>query len=112
LQESTVCGVTFIFVPGHAGVSRNERADWLASLATIADGQPMDHTDIVNALGEICRGEDFEGSESTSLVIRKNLGVKIGTAITEKYIRNMRHLVSQHRTRSVSRWTLYVEGRI
>jgi hypothetical protein len=46
----------------------NKRADRLASLATIADGQTMDCTDIVNALRDIYRVEDFEGSESTSLV--------------------------------------------
>jgi hypothetical protein len=50
------------------GVGGNERAN---RLATIANGQPMDLADIVNALREICRGEDFEGGESTSLVRMK-----------------------------------------
>jgi ribonuclease HI len=42
LQRSTICRVTFLFVPGHAGVEGNEKADRLAGSATVADGQPMD----------------------------------------------------------------------
>jgi hypothetical protein len=83
----------------------NERADRLASLATIANGQPMYCADII-ALREICKGEDFEGSESTSLVRMNELGVKTGMAKNETYTRNMRGLVNQHRTGTISRWTL------
>jgi hypothetical protein len=62
----------------------------------------MDRADIVHALREICRGEDFEGSESTSLARMKELGVKIGTTRHEKYTKNMRGLVNQHRTGTIS----------
>jgi hypothetical protein len=31
----------------------------------------MDRADIINALRELCRGEDFKGSESTSLLIMR-----------------------------------------
>jgi hypothetical protein len=68
LQGSTVRRVTFIFVPGHAGAGGNKRADRLASLATIADGRPIDRADIVNALREICRWLEFKDSRFTSLV--------------------------------------------
>jgi hypothetical protein len=65
----------------------------------------MDRAEIVNAFRELCRVEDFEGSESTSLVRMRELGVKIGMARNEKYTRN-RGLVNQHRTGNISRWTL------
>jgi hypothetical protein len=68
----------------------------------IADGLPMDCTDIVNACRERKRGEDIEGSDSSSLVRMRELGVKINTARHEKYARNMRGLVNQHRTGTIS----------
>jgi hypothetical protein len=51
--------------------------------------------------------EDFEGSEFTStLLVRiKKLGVRISTVRNEKYTRS-RGLVNQHRTGTISRWTL------
>jgi hypothetical protein len=55
--------VTSIFVPGHVGVQRNERADRLANCAIIGDGQPMDRTDIVKNLIEISGKEDFENRD-------------------------------------------------
>ena len=61
----------------------------------------MDRADIANALRELCRVEDFEGSESTSLVRMRELGVKIAMARNEKYTRN-RHLVNQHRTGTIT----------
>jgi hypothetical protein len=87
------------------GINGNERADNLASSATITDGQRMDHADIANAFRELYRVEDFEVSESTLLVRMRELGVKIGMARNEKYTRN-RGLVNQHRTGTISRWIL------
>ena len=49
--------LTLIFVPGHAGVEGNERANQLASLTTTTDGQPMDRADILIALCEFLRSE-------------------------------------------------------
>jgi hypothetical protein len=37
----------------------------------------MDSADIVNALREVCKVKDFEGSESTSLLEIREMGVKI-----------------------------------
>jgi DNA-directed RNA polymerase beta' subunit len=56
-------------------------------------------------LRELCRKEDFEGNKSPSLVRMSELGVKIGKARNEKYTRN-RGLVNEHRTGTISRWTL------
>jgi hypothetical protein len=99
------CKGLLIYVPGHVGVGGNERADRLASSATIADGQTMDRDAIANVLRELCRVVDFKGSESALLVRMIELGVKIGTARNEKYTRN-RGLVNQHKTGTNSRWTL------
>jgi hypothetical protein len=48
--------VSFIFVPGHAGVRGNERADRLARTAAISDGRAMDHADV---LYPFVRGEEW-----------------------------------------------------
>lgn len=45
-HRSKIRSVTFIFVPGHASVRANERADRLARFVTIDDGQPIDCADI------------------------------------------------------------------
>lgn len=42
--------ITFIIVPGNAGVSGIEHADRLASLAIIASGRVMDRPDILNVI--------------------------------------------------------------
>src|SRR5579871_6631626 len=56
--RSCLRGVTFIFVPGHAGVKGNERADKLASMAAFAEGKAMDRADILNAVREKLQLED------------------------------------------------------
>jgi hypothetical protein len=60
LGRSSICKVTFIFVPGHVSFKGNERADTLTNCAVIGDGQPMDRADLVNNLMEIGRKEKFE----------------------------------------------------
>lgn len=68
--------VTFFFIPGHAGVQDNERSDRLAGLATFDDGQPMDREDIVKALRELGREEDFGGGDLASLSRMHELRVR------------------------------------
>ena len=106
LGNSTILRVTFIYVPGHAGVMGNERADRLASNASIEEGQPMDHADVTNNLRDVGRSEDFEGNDSLSLHRMKELGVRIGMARTKSHAGRRRRLVNQHRTGTVSRATL------
>jgi hypothetical protein len=65
----------------------------------------VDRADFVNALRELCRVENFEGSESTSLVRMRELEAKTGTARNEKYTRK-RGLVNQSRTGTISQLTL------
>jgi ribonuclease HI len=106
LQRSAIRRVTFIFVPGHMGVVGNERADRLAGSATISEGQPMDRSDILNTLREVGRKDDFQLSKSTSLARLQESGVKIGVARQEKHNRLTGRLVNQHRTGTISRYTL------
>jgi ribonuclease HI len=67
LWRSSIRMVTFIFVPGHAGIQGNKRADRLEDCAVIRDRQPMDCANIVKGLMEIGRKEDFENRELRSL---------------------------------------------
>jgi ribonuclease HI len=53
--NSTLKSVILIFVPGHAGVKGNERADMRVIVQT---GAVMDGSDILNALKEIGRSSN------------------------------------------------------
>ena len=66
LHMSKVRGITFIFVPSHARVNGNERADRLAGSAAVVVGRPVDRTDLINAVREMGRTEDFHSCASLS----------------------------------------------
>lgn len=66
-----------MFVPSHAGIRGNERADRLSGLATILKGQPMDHAGISNHLRDAGRVADFWRNESTFKSRLCELGLKI-----------------------------------
>ena len=106
LHMSNVRGITFIFVPSHAGVCGNERADRLAGSAAVVAGRPMDRADIFNAIREIGRTEDFHDCASASLSRLREMGIKIGAARREKLSGRMRSRINQHRTGTISRSTL------
>ena len=80
LSRSKVRVITFIFVPSHAGVYGNERADRLAGSAAVVAGQRMDRADIINAIREMGRAEDFHDCASESLSRLREMGIKIGAA--------------------------------
>jgi len=88
MQESKICSTTFIFVPGHARIQDNERADKLACVATISEGQPMDRAEIINSIRDIGGVVDFDRLESMSRL--HELGVKIAITKSEKYSRLLR----------------------
>ena len=106
LVQTMIREITFIFVPGHAGVRGNERADRLAGLATISEGAAMDRSDILHALRESFRTEEFQGCESHSLTRLKEMGVNIGAARKERHTKYAKRLINQHRTGVLGRWTL------
>ena len=103
LQEGQIRHLTFIFVPGHAGVKGNERADQLAGSANIDEGHALDRADIINAIREAGRKVDCPDiCESASLSRMKELGVKRGIAKYERLAGDNRRMINQHRTGVVS----------
>ena len=98
--------ITFIFVPGHAGVEGNERADFLAGRANMIEGHPMDRGDVINALRESIRSEEFDDCGSTSVTRMREGGIKVGTARGEHYRKRLKSMINQHRTGTISRATL------
>ena len=106
LSTSSLRQITFIFVPGHAGVQGNERADCLAGSANITEGQPMDRADISNALRESFRAKEFDGCVSTSVIRMRDCGLKVGTARREHFRKRLKSMINQHRTSTISRATL------
>lgn len=68
VHRSRLKSITFIFVPYHVNVKGNEKADSLASTATVAGGRVMDQTDVLNVIKYTGRAENSEGKlDSTSL---------------------------------------------
>ena len=106
LMQSKTQKIVFIFVPGHAGVKGNERADKLAGMATLSEGVSMDRADIINALSDSARLKDLQENKSQSLSRLREMGVKIGTARNEKFNKYTKRLINQHRIGTVSRYTL------
>ena len=107
LKCLTLSKVSFIFVPGHAGVIGNERADRLACMATVESGQAMDCSDILNALKEAGRANESRDENGSATMIRLHeLQVRSGEAKQEQYAGSQRRIVNQHRTGVVSRYTL------
>ena len=107
LGRSKLTKISFIFVPGHAGVRGNERADRLAGMAAVQSGRAMDQADIINSLRERGRVHDSRNSgESTTLTRLQELKVKCGVARQERYAGRQRRIVNQQRTGVVSRHTL------
>ncbi|BFZ17186.1 hypothetical protein BsWGS_20225 [Bradybaena similaris] len=106
LQRSSLRQVTFIFVPGHAGVVGNERADRLAGTAAVSEGQPMDRSDIICALRELGRNEDLQAHPSPSIDRMHEMGLTMGAARKERYNNPTRRFINQQRTGTISRWTL------
>ena len=85
IRNSSIQKLTFIFVPGHAGVKSNERADALAGNAAIENGSSMDRSDIINALRDNIRSEDFNNEDKGfSLSRLHKLCIPIDAARREK----------------------------
>ena len=107
LKRSRLAKISFIFVPGHAGVQGNERADKLAGEATVEGGRAMDQADILNALREVrLLQEPSDDCESTTMARLREQQIKRGVAKQEHYAGSQRRLINQHRTGVVSRYTL------
>jgi ribonuclease HI len=107
LRRSGLSRISFIFVPGHAGVKGNERADRLAGSATVGNGRAMDQADILHALREAGRVKDSSHDcDSATLTRFQEIHVRRGEARRECYAGSHRRLVNQHRTGVVSRYTL------
>lgn len=109
IRTSTLQRLTFIFVPGHAGVCGNERADTLAGNAAITDGHGMDQADIISALRERGRMEvvallrdSFSGARVS------DMGLSCGVARREHHLRDRGRVINQNRTGVISLHTLGV----
>lgn len=57
VQRSGLQCVVLSFVPAYTGMEENERADNLASGATVVDGRAVNRADILNANTNIGRNE-------------------------------------------------------
>jgi hypothetical protein len=112
LQHSRLCvynikSVTIIFVPDHAGVKGNERADMLASEASVQADAVIDRSDILNALSEIGRSSDYvQHSVSETTDRLQDLHIQRGISKREHHAGVPRRLINQHMMGTISVYTL------
>jgi hypothetical protein len=107
LTNSTLKSVTFIFVPGHAGIKRNERADRQASRASAQTGAAMDRSDILNALREIgCSSDSVQYGVSESMDRLQDLLIKQVFSYREHHTGVSRRMINQHMTGTISIYTV------
>jgi hypothetical protein len=107
IEIYSLTAVCFIFVPGHADVKGNERADRLADMAVEQGGTAMDRTEILNVLRDSYRISEAENdSESATMIRLSELHVKAESARQQQYAAKQRKIVNQHNTGTVSRYTL------
>lgn len=67
MKQSKLTNTNFTFVPGHTGVTGNERADSLAGMVAVEIERAKDRADILNAIKEAEREKDAStdlGSET------------------------------------------------
>lgn len=92
--------VTFMFVPGDEGIRGNERADRLASRASVVWGRAMDRA-ILNANKDTYRNE-FLGRDLDSTCEAATVASNTGWC----FAGSIRSLINQHGFRIVSRHIL------
>jgi hypothetical protein len=97
---------SFIFVPGRAGVKRNERTDRLAGTADISYGREMDHTNVLHDLREEWKTHMETRSQVLWKALLRDGQVKLGGTRYEQYAGSQRRMLNQIRTGTVSRHTL------
>jgi len=97
IQGSTVKIYVFIFVPDHAGVRGNERADFSAKVADVGEGRSMNSADIVSAIKNAGHVSDFTGESETAALTRMlEIEVKQGVARKDRFVKATKRIVNQH----------------
>ena len=108
LEPSAIEGITWIYCPGHAGVRGNERADWLAGMATVSDFRiARDKDEIVGAVLERLQEEEEVDWEYSRHIERiREIGVQKGAGRKSSRIGKERRTHNQKLTGTISRATL------
>ncbi|RUS70140.1 hypothetical protein EGW08_022093 [Elysia chlorotica] len=109
MQESTrsSSSITWIFCPGHAGVTGNERADKLAGNATVNGTLRLDKQEVLKALSEHLRNAEDTAAEDQQAIKRMiELGVRKGEGRGRQLVGKDRRVHNQVLTGTVSLDTL------
>ena len=113
LRNSRLERVTWIFSPGHAGVTGNERADSLAGTAAIDNDLILDPPTVLQCVQEnLLQNRPPSSSHTVSLLKEKNIQPGDGANCTLRGATRRRH--NQLLTETISlhtlRWTLKERG--
>ena len=108
LESSDIERITWIYCPGHAGVRGNERADWLAGIATISDIRlARDRDEIVAAVHKSLKEADAVDWESSGHIERMmEVGIQRGDGKKCLLAGKKRRTYNQQTTGTISRDTL------
>ena len=105
IRRSSLERVAWIFCPGHAGVTGNERADKLAGEAKVGGNLTLDPPTILTAVGDNLRRNRAE-SGSHTLGRLKERGIQRGEGIHSHLCGPIRRISNQIMMETVSRQTL------
>ena len=93
----------WIYCPGHAGVSGNERADRLASTADITSGLQLGRAEVLRDLKNFL---NMDRPEHHSIDLPKKRGMEKGSGLHETLQGRKRSLFNEANIGTVSRVTL------
>ena len=93
----------WIYCPGHAGVSGNEQADRLASIADITSGLQLGRAEVLRSLRNFV---NIDGPQHHSTVRLKERGVEKGSGRHSTLQGRERSVFNQTNSGTVSRATL------
>ena len=105
IRESRLERVAWIFCPGHAGVTGNERADKLAGEAKVGGKLTLDSPTVLTAVAENLN-RNREESSSHTLGILKEKGIQRGEGKHNDLCGPFRRISNQMMMETVSRQTL------
>ena len=106
IQKSKLKKITWVFCPGHAGVSGNERADRLAGDAAVRGRMTIDPKTVLAFVRDSLQTERDDEENSTTMWILRNKDVLRGAALDSDLRGRERRLANQMTMETVSLWTL------
>ena len=117
IQRSNLQRISWLFCPGHSGITGNERADHLAVNATVDGHLTLDHGQVIRQVRDkfaLEKRENDNNDTSHTLATLIAKGVQRGSGLKSERWGQQRRIANQLIMETVSqvtlRWTLERRG--